>query len=224
MTTIQKYERLYDYVHEYQRLVYDFYADHVVRFLVTYYNLNVPKTIWEDSQVFGGPYEWTGDLTGVRRNKILMLPVYYIEQIATAFEGQEIGYNKENETTFVFPSTYNFTPYPQDIIKMEQSFMRPTNDVYPIYVVSGVEVSANTDRRYWKLRVETFQSETLSAVDAQVEETFSYVEYDKKIHTLSDAQFMARLLTKDANLRPVLKNLHDDRAGFYYTQRQPASC
>jgi len=224
MTTIQKYERLYEYIHEYQNLVYDFYAEHVVRFLVTYYNLNVTETIWEDHDVFGGPYEWTGDLSGIKRNKILVLPVYYIEEISTAFDGSETGYNKTNETTFVFPSTHGFTPYPQDIIKVEQQFMRPTNDVYPLYVVSGVEISANADKRFWKLKVENFQSETLASVDAQVENTFAYVEYDKKIHTINDAEFMAKLLVKDSNLKPALNNLHDDRAGFYYPPRTPVSC
>ena len=219
----QKYERLYFYIHEYQNLVYDFYAEDVVRFLVTYYNMNIPSTIWEDEDLFGGPYEWTGDLSGIKRNKILVLPVYYMDQVTTAFDGEETGYNKDNETTFVIPSTHGFVPYPQDIIKVEQRFMRPSNDVYPLYV-SGVEISANTDRRYWKLKVETFQSETLASVDAQVENVYSYVEYDKKIHTLSDAEFMARLLVKDAELRPTLKNLHDERVGFYYTPRQPVSC
>jgi len=220
----QKYERLYFYVHEYQKLVYDFYAEDVVRFLVTYYNMNIPKTIWEDENIFGGPYEWTGDLSGIKRNKILVLPVYYVDQVVTAFDAEETGYNKDNETTFVIPSTHGFIPYPQDIIKVEQHYLRPTNDVYPLYVVSGVEISANTDRRYWKLKVETFQSETLASVDSQVENIYSYVEYDKKIHTLYDAEFMARLLVKDSNLRPTLKNLHDERVGFYYTPRQPASC
>jgi hypothetical protein len=220
----QKYERLYFYIHEYQNLVYDFYAEDVVRFLVTYYNMNIPSTIWEDEDLFGGPYEWTGDLSGIKRNKILILPIYYMDQVTTAFDAEETGYNKDNETTFVIPSTHGFIPYPQDIIKVEQQYMRPTNDVYPLYVVSGVEISANTDRRYWKLKVETFQSETLASVDAQVENVYSYVEYDKKIHTLSDAEFMARLLVKDAELRPTLKSLHDERVGFYYTPRQPVSC
>ena len=224
MTTIQKYQRLYEYVHEYQNLVYDFYAEHTVRFLVTYYNMNIPETIWEDSDVFGGPYEWTGDLSGIKRNKILVLPVYYMEEVATAFDGSETGYTKANETTFVIPSTHGFIPYPQDIIKVEQAYMRPTNDVYPIYVVTGIEVSANTDRRYWKLKVETFQSETLASVDAQVVDTYAYVEYDKKIHTIADAEFMAKLLVKDAAIKPALNNLHDNRAGFYYTNRIPVSC
>ena len=41
MSPIQNYERLYDYVQEYQYLLYDYYAEHAVRFLTTYYNLNL---------------------------------------------------------------------------------------------------------------------------------------------------------------------------------------
>jgi len=223
--SIQKYSRLYDYVHEYQNLLYDFYAEHMVRFLVTYYNINTTETVWEDTDVFGGPYEWTGDLSGIKRNKILVLPVYFTEEVTTTFDGSEEGYTKDNETTFVFPSTHGITPYPQDIIKLEQAFLRPTNDVYPIFVVKGVEISANTDRRYWKVKVETFQSETLESVDAQVVNTYAYVEYDKKIHTIDDSEFMARLLVKDHHLRECLNDdLFDNRAGFYFTPRTPAGC
>lgn len=223
--TIQNYERLYEYVHEYQRLLYDYYSKHVVRFLVTYYNINVSETIWEDEDIFGGPYEDVGDLSGVKRNKILLLPVYYPEEINTAFDGEDIGYNKNTETTIVIPSTYGFVPYPNDIVKFEQSFLRPTNDTYPLYQVTGVEIHPNTDRRYWRLKCQVFQSETLSAVEEQVVNAYSFVEYSKQIHTLEDAQFISRLLYKDSLLRPVLKdNLFDNRAGFYFTPRTPLNC
>jgi len=222
--TIQHYERIYDYIHEYQNLIYEYYSKHVVSFLVTYYNLNVDQTIWEDENIMGGAYEQVGNLTGIKRNKILLLPIYYIEDIAVQYDAQEVGYNKETETTFVFPSAYGFKPYPNDIIKLEQSFLRPTNDTYPLYIVSGVEIHPNTDKRFWKIKCQVFQSETLSSVDAQIEDIYSFVEYDKKIHTLEDAQFMSRLLYKDSNLREILKGLFDDRVGFYYMQRDPLIC
>lgn len=225
MSDIQNYERLYKYVHEYQNLLYDYYSKHVVRFLVTYYNLNVNETIWEDEDIFGGSYEQTGDLTGIKRNKILILPVYYPEEVSTSFDAEDVGYNKNTETTIVIPSTYGFKPFPHDILKFEQEFLRPTNDTYPLYTVTGVEIHPNTDRRYWKLKCQVFQSETLQSVDDQVVNTYSFVEYDKKIHTLADAQFIARLQYKDSLLRPVLKDtLFDNRVGFYYTSRTPAGC
>ena len=221
---IQNYRRIYDYIHEYQNLVYNYYSKHVVAFLTTYYNLNVCETIWEDEDIMGGAYEQVGDLSGIKRNKILTLPLFYSEEISTAFDGQEVGYGKENETSFVMPSTYNFKPYPNDIIKLEQEFLSPTNNTFPLFIVTGVEIHPNTERRFWKIRCKTFQSEGIESVDAQVQNTYSFVEYDKKIHTLEDSQFMARLLFKHSLLKPNLQNLYDSRCGYYFTPRQPLSC
>lgn len=213
---MQNFERLYWYIHEYQNLVYDFYSKDAVAFLVTYYNLNVPNTVWEDTDIFGGAYEKTGNLSGIKRNKILLLPVYFIEDITTAFDGQDTGYHKDTVTSFVFPSTYNFVPYPNDIIKLEQSYLRPNNDTYPLYIVSGVEASVNTDRRFWKVRVEVFQSETLTSVEAQVQNMYSFVDYDKTIHTIEDTEMITKLLIKEEKLKVNLKELYDQNSGFYF--------
>ncbi len=222
MSDIQNYERLYSYVHEYQNLLYDYYSKHVVRFLVTYYNLNVDETVWEDEDILGGAYEQTGDLTGIKRNKLLLLPVYYPEEITTSFDAEEVGYNKNTETTIVIPSSYGFKPYPHDVIKFEQEYLKSSNDIFPLYTVTGVEIHPNTDKRYWKLKCQVFQSETLPSVDAQVINTYSFVEYDKQIHTLANSQFISKLLYKDSLLAPVLKNtLFDNRVGFYFTPRIP---
>jgi hypothetical protein len=222
--TIQNYQRIYEYIHEYQNLVYDYYSKHVVAYLVTYYNLNVCETIWEDEDVMGGAYEQVGELSGIKRNKILMLPLFYSEEYSTSFDAQEIGYTKENETSFVMPSTYDFKPYPNDIIKLEQDYLSPTKDTFPLFIVTGVEIHPNTERRFWKIRCKTFQSEGLSSVEEQVINTYSFVEYDKKIHTLEDSQFMARLLYKHSLLKPILENLFDRRCGYYFKARQPLSC
>jgi len=172
-----------------------------------------------------GAYEQTGNLTGIRRNKILLLPVYFPEEINTAFDGEDVGYNKTTETTIVIPSTYGFKPYPHDIIKLEQEFLRTNDDTYPLYQVTGVEVHPNTDKRYWKLKCQVFQSESLNVVDEQVENIYSFVEYDKQIHTLDNSRFISRMLYKDSLLKPVLKDvLFDNRVGFYFTPRTPPGC
>jgi len=44
----QKFERLYSYIHEYQRLVYDFYSKDAVAFLTTYFHINTGTTIWDN--------------------------------------------------------------------------------------------------------------------------------------------------------------------------------
>jgi len=212
----QKFTRIYDYIHEYQRLIYDFYSKDVVAYLTTYYHIDSEETIWEDENVFAGSYDRVGDLSGVRWNKILLLPVYYIEDISTVFDGQEIGYVKEGETRFVIPSTYNFTPLPNDKIKLEQAYLRSVNDTYPVFNVSGVEKSVNADRTFWKLKVEVEQSVTERDLDAQVLDTYAFFEYDKKIHTLEDSEYLTTVLQKNEVLRHRCKeSLFDENSGFY---------
>jgi hypothetical protein len=213
---MQKYERIYDYIHEYQNLIYDYYSKHVVAFLTTYYHIDTNETIWEDENVFAGSYDRVGEYSGVRWNKVLLLPVYYIDEINTPLDGQDIGYIKENNSTFVIPSTYGITPLPNDKLKLEQDYLRPTNNVYPLFNIGGVEKSVNADRVFWKIIVSLEQSVTETQLNQQVQETYTFYDYDKKIHTVDDASFMTRLLSKNESLRETTKTLFDNNSGFYF--------
>lgn len=206
---------IYGYIHEYQNLVYEYYSKHGVAFLTTYYHVNKDETIWEDEYVFGGAYEQVGDLSGIKRDKILLLPIYFPDDITTSFDGQDIGQVKENMTNIIFPSSYGITPLPHDVIKLEQSFLSTTNDTHPLFQVTGVEIHPNTEKRYWKLKLETLQSRTTTELDNQVINNHVFFDYDKKIHTLADAEFLTNMLSKNSTLRSTLKNLFDDNSGFY---------
>jgi len=164
----QKYSRIYEYIHEYQKMVYDFYSKSVVAFLTTYWHIDTAETIWDDDGISGGPYEQVGDLSGMKWNKFLLVPVYYIEEVQTPYDAQDIGYIKENETQFAIPSTYGFTPLAHDKFKMEQEYLKPTDNTHPIFHVIGVEKSVNADRLFWRLRVEIEQSYSETQLDEQV--------------------------------------------------------
>lgn len=213
---MQKYQRLYDYIHEYQRLVYDFYSKDSVAFLTTYYHIDTDETIWEDENVFAGAYDRVGEYSGIRWNKVLLLPVFFIDEINTPLDGQDIGYVKENQTSFVIPNTYGITPLPNDKLKLEQEYLRPTNNVYPLFNVGGVEKSVNADRLFWKIIVQLEQSVTETQLNNQVQATYTFFDYDKKVHTVNDASFMTRLLSKNESLRATAKGLFDNNSGFYF--------
>lgn len=212
----QKYTRLYSYIQEYQSLVQDHYSKHAIAYIVTYYNINTDETVWDNDKIFGGAYERIGDLSGLKWDKYLLIPTYFSEEISTVFDGDEKGYIKNNETSITIPSTYGITPYPGDMIKLEQEYLRPTNDIYPIYVVSGIEIYPNADRRYWKLKIETFQSKTITQLEEQVEDTYVFFDYTKKIYSVPDSVFLTRMMTKAENTKDVLDNLYDENSGFYY--------
>jgi len=213
---MQKYQRLYDYIHEYQGLIYDFYSKHAVAFLTTYYHIDTDETIWEDENVFAGAYDRVGEFSGIKWNKVLLVPVFFIEEVNTPLDGQEIGYVKENHSSFVIPSTYGITPLPNDKIKLEQEYLRPTNNIYPLFNIGGVEKSVNADRLFWKIIIQLEQSVTETQLNNQVQDTYTFFDYDKKIHTVSDASFMTKLLSKNESLRSTAKDLFDNNSGFYF--------
>jgi hypothetical protein len=99
---------------------------------------------------------------------------------------------------------------------LEQDYLRPTNNTYPLYNVGGVEKSVNADRLFWKINVSLEQSVTETQLNLQVENSYTFYDYDKTIHTVDDATFMTRLLSKNEDLRAVTKSLFDDNSGFYF--------
>ena len=172
---MQNWTRLYDYINEYQHLVYDYYSKHAVAFLTTYYNINKDVTVWDDEDLLGGSYERVGELTGIKYDKYMLLPVYFPDEVSTARDGQDIGLIKENTSSITIPSSYGMTPLEGDLLKFDQSFLRPTNNVYPVFVVSGIEIHPNTDYRFWKLKIEIFQSKTLDDVEQQLNNTYVFL-------------------------------------------------
>lgn len=211
---MQNWERLYDYIHEYQELVLDYYSKHGVAFLTTYWNINKDTTVWDDTQMFGGAYETTGDLSGIKWDKYLLLPVYFADEISTAFDGSETGLIKEQETSIVFPSIYGITPYAGDFVKFESEFLQSTNDTYPLFEITGIEPFPNTEKRYWKLKCKVFQSKGIEKLEAKTENTYVFFDYDKKIHTVEEATTLARMLAKDEELKINLVDMWNDNAGL----------
>jgi len=211
---MQNWERLYEYIHEYQELVLDYYSKHGVAFLTTYWNINKDTTVWDKQQMYGGAYEKTGELSGMKWDKYLLLPVYFSEEIATGFDGSDIGLVKEQETSVVFPSIYGITPYANDIIKFESEFLQSQNDTYPLFKVTGVEPYPNTEKRYWKLRCKVYESKGTEKIEVKTEDTYVFVDYDKKVHTVEEAKTIARMLAKDEELKTNLSDMWNDNAGL----------
>jgi len=60
------------------------------------------------------------------------------------------------------------------------------------------------------------QSVTETQLNLQVENSYTFYDYDKTIHTVDDATFMTKLLAKNEDLRTEIKSLFDDNSGFYF--------
>jgi hypothetical protein len=211
---MQNWTRLYHYIHEYQYLVYSLYANHHVAFLTTYWNINSNETVWDNTNALGGSYERIGDHSGIKFNKYLLLPVYFPDEITSMFDALQTGYVKNQETSVVIPSTYGITPYPGDFVKLEQEFLNPNNNTYPLFIVTGVEIHPNTERRFWKLKLKAYQSKSINDINEQVNDTLIFFDYDKQIHTLDESIILTRLLAKNSELKNRLSLMFDQNSGL----------
>lgn len=213
---MQFYNRLYDYIQEYFELVYKYYSRHAVAFLVNYYHISSEDSIWQTDKLHGGAYERVGDLSGIKYDKYLLMPVYFMEETQAEFEGTEEGYQKRSETNLVFPSDYDITPYAGDYVKFEQSYLRPINDTYPLYTVGGIQKSTNTSITFWKTSLYVEQSRTTNELDKQVNNIHVFFDYDKKFHDIYESESMTKLMKKNDDLRSIIKNkFYDSNSGFY---------
>lgn len=213
---MQLYTRLYDYINEYFNLVYNYYSKHALAFLVNYYRISDETSIRQKDKLFGGSYERAGSLSGLQYDKYMLMPVFYMEESTTAFEGNERGVTKETETTLVFPSTYGVTPYSGDYVKFEQSFLMSGVDNYPIYTVGGVEKATNTEVTFWKANLYVEESRTIDEIEDHVNESFIFIDYTKQFYPLDEGEKITKLMKKNEILKNKLdNNFYDPNSGFY---------
>lgn len=216
---MQNYQRLYDYIYEYWHEIYDIYARHAIAYLVTYYNISTPATVWDNEKLMGGSYEKIGSLSGMRWNRYLTLPVFFISETETTYVAEEIGYTtSEKMTEFVIPSDYGIIPYPDDIIKLDQRYLvnNLSNDRFSLYTITGVKKQSPADKTYYQLHCKVQSSRTTTEVDAQLDQTFVFFDYDKKIHTVQDSVILTRMLNKNDTISNMLRTEFDENSGFYY--------
>jgi len=214
---MQNYKRLYFYIEEYNRLVYDIYSKDSIAFLVTYFNINKDESIIEDEKLLDGFYERIGNHSGLRFNKYLLLPVYFSNEINTSFNGSEDGLIKEGEGEITIPSSYGIQPYFGDIVKFEQNFLMPEeHDKYPLYVVTGIEKSANTDVTFFKLRLRPFQSFSIDDIQNQTVHDYVFIDYIKSILSIDDAIFSTLMMRKKEYISDKLKEFFDNNSGLIF--------
>jgi len=214
---MQNYSRIHSYIQEYWNLIYNVYGKHADPYVVTYYNLDTNSSVWDNEYLMGGYYEKVGELSGVKWNKYILLPVYFIEETTTIFDAQESGYINEGDSGCVIPGSYGLTCYPNDMIRIDQTITdhNPTQKL-SIYCVTGVQKQSPTDGTFWKLKLSVEQSRTTEEIESQISNTYIFFEYDKKIHTIEESQTMTKMLSKAEELRYNLKNLYDENSGLYF--------
>lgn len=214
---MQLYTRLYDYINEYFNLVYKYYSKHALAFLVNYYSISSESSVWQTDNLYGGAYERAGSLSGMKYDKYMFMPVFFMEETGSIpLEGNEYGVTKETRTSMVFPSSYGITPYSGDYVKFEQSFLMNDLDNYPIYTVGGVEKATNTPITFWKANLYVEESRSLEEIEEHTSGSFIFIDYAKSFYSLEDGEKITKLMKKNDLLKEkLINNFYDPNSGFY---------
>lgn len=213
---LQFYSNIYNYIEEYWHFLYDIYGQHAISYPVTYYNLDIDTTVWDNTDLIGGYYEKIGTLSGVRWKKILLLPIFQIEETQTQYDGQDIGYVNEGDSGFVIPSSYGIHPYPNDFVMFNRDFLETTPTPHSLYAITGVEKQSAQDKTFWKCKLSVETSKTECDLTNQISQTYTFYDYTKKIYSLSDATSLTRMLAKNETIRSRVTNLFDKNSGYLF--------
>ena len=214
---MQNYLRQYGYVQEYWKTLYDTYSKHGIAFPVTYYQLDIPNTVWDSDFLMGGAYEKIGPLSGLRWRKILMFPLYDLtSDPASEWSAEDLGYTRTAMIDFYIPSSYGIIPSINDMIKFEQKYLTIRLDSGPLFSITGMQQQSPSNRTYFKCHGEVEQSRKVAQLELQLTDTLVFFDYDKKIHSLNNVTCLTRILSKNETVRANLKNLYDDNSGYYF--------
>jgi len=215
---MQNYQRIYDYIYEFWEFLYQIYEKHAIAYLITYYNLNKEQTVWDDEYMMDGSYERYGELNGIKYNKFLTLPVYFIEETETTFDAQDIGYVDEGTIGFVIPDQYGIIPYPGDVIKLDQKGLcyNQADDTHTLFVVTGVKKQSPCDRTFWHCSCMADHSRKEPELTHQVYKTYTFFAYDKNVHTLEDSISLSKMMVKNETIKQRAVSMFDENSGFYF--------
>jgi len=212
---MQNWLRIHDYAKQYLEWTYKTYSSHSPAYLCTYYNLDLPNSVYDGNILDAGSYEKTGNRSGLKWRKILLLPVYGIEQIQPTKSAEEDGVTMKTQmTSFNFPTEYYIKPMAHDYIKFEQDILKPTNNQYPLYQVTNIEKATNTDKSFWKVQcqVDYRQEEDL---ENHLSQLCVFFDYNKKIYNIQTATTLYKLLEKNRSLQDM-KKYFEVNGGYYF--------
>lgn len=171
-----------DYVKEYWELVYNYYSQEYVPYLVNYYNFDRDNSVVDKDMLVGGSYELIGDKTGWRWKRIFFLPVFFVEPIQSVpYTSDQRGVINEVETSIVIPGTYNIRPYEHDLVWFIDDFSPSKEDNKPMWEVKTIERDTISKVSFYKLTLSVLKY-NIDQVNNQVSDNYIFVDYFKKIY------------------------------------------
>lgn len=213
---MQKWHAIRHYTGDYLNRVYKYYAAHGRSYVCSYYNLDFPNSNLDSTVLDAGSYETVGELSGLRWRKILLLPVYNIEQVQPTFQADEKGFGMfEQTTTFNIPTEYEIVPSIHDFLIFDEGMdtISPDPSKYALFRIIHFEKATVGVITFWRMNVKIDYVDKPS-IDNQLSGNFSFLDYEKKIYKTPVTSFLYRLLEKNSRLDG--NNSFKENVGLYF--------
>ena len=217
---IDVFIRRYNYIQDYYKTLYDYYSKIYPAFKVTYYSIDEPNTVWEDSELRAGTYDkdGVGAHSGVKYRKIIDLPVHTMTQIEPKQESGDTGLTFVDSliSNFVIPESYGLKPTQWDAVDISFGLLpQDTSGIMPPYVVTNFDLATYSESANYyqvKLKVAPY---TIEHIESQVSSTYLFYEPTKSILPLESSQILYNLLLNTNTNQTNLNSLYNQETGFY---------
>lgn len=216
--------RKYNYIEDYHKTAYDLWARVYPAYPITYYQFDKVNSTYENRYLLGGSYEkeGVGELSGYVFKKILLLPVYGIEQIQPMQSSGERGmtYDDSLTSSIAFPSVYNLTPTEGDIVDINAGYHSDVINQYPLFSITNVNLAHHgPDYNIFSCRIKASPFD-LHQLEEQVDSRYMFVEHEKKIYPIDNAENMLKILEKSYTImKTLLPNFYYKSIGFYLSDQ-----
>lgn len=216
---MQPYIRKYSYIQDYYYTLYQIYSTNYIGYPVNYYMFDPDESVFDKDQLISGSYEKNGigDLSGIKFRKILLLPVYGVEQIQPSYNASEKGLNLSDSeySSLSFSSEFGIVPNEWDVIHFNQSFMFPDKpfDLDPLFTVTNINKATYGSVTHYqtKVRVASFNRED---IEKQISSYWMFLDFTKKIHRIDTAALLLRLQKRSTDIYSNLQDMFHN-TGFY---------
>ncbi|MFW6002017.1 MAG: hypothetical protein ACOCQD_01615 [archaeon] len=211
--------RRYNYIEDYYWTLYKLYSNVYPAYPVTYYSLDFENSTLDRKYLNAGSYEklGVGELSGVLWRKVLMLPVFGIEQIQPSQNTGEKGltYHETMTSQIILPSVYKFKPIENDMVDLNFGIKDVAIKNQPLFTITNVNMASHGNYLNFyqcQVRVAPFY---ISDLETQISSYWMFLDHEKKIYPLENTQVLLKLEEKVKTITNDLNKFFNQHVGVY---------
>jgi hypothetical protein len=217
----QKWYSINEYSLDYFEFLYRYYAATAPSQPVTYYNLDLPNSVYDGKLLQAGSYELMGNLSGMLWKKISLIQAFSFEPVQFTLQSDETGVSfKDRTTSLWFPTIYELQPSVHDFVCFD--WITSREDQFkaqvPLYEVVNAEKAGSSELTFWRVQLKSTHR-TKRDIESQLSGSYSFVDYEKHIYKTDDAIFLQKLMIKNEKLK--VNDFYKEQIGLYVETRNP---